>query len=193
MGSCLLPELLKNHMVKVLDNLTYGYQGILPHIGNPNFDFIKGDIRNVSDIKTALKDIDLVIHLAAIVGYPACKANPQLANEINHLGTKKLVENCNVPIIFSSTGSCYGSVDKLCTEKTPLKPITEYASSKQKAEREIQKCTDYIIFRFSTGFGLSPRPRLDLLVNDFVYKAVKNKELIVFEKDYWRSFMVMGR
>ena len=188
-GSCLLPKLLKEHQVKVFDNLMYGYYGLIPYMGNPNFEFINGDIQNDDDIKRALSNVDIVIHLAAIVGYPACKARPTLANEVNHLGTKKLVDYCNVPIIFASTGSCYGSVGEVCNEETPLNPLTEYAVSKIKAEQEIRHCSDYIIYRFSTGFGLSLRPRLDLLVNDFVLTAVNNKELIIYEKDYWRSFI----
>jgi len=169
--------------------LTYGYNGILPYLGNSQFEFINGDIRNVEDIKKALKDVNLVIHLAAVVGYPACKSQPKVANEINYLGTKKLVEKCDVPIIFASTGSCYGSIGKVCDEETSLNPLTEYAKTKIMAEKEIRKCSDFIIYRFSTGFGLSLRPRLDLLINDFVTMAVKNKELIVYEKDYWRSFI----
>lgn len=175
-GSCLIPELLNaNHNVKVLDNLTYGYYGLIPHLGNPRFEFIYGDIRNVNDIKKALKNIDLVIHLAAIVGYPACKAQPKIANEINYLGTKKLVENCNKPIIFASTGSCYSSTNKVCNEETLTNPLTEYAQSKIKAEKEIRKCSDYIIYRISTGFGISLRPRLDLLLNDFIVQAFKKR------------------
>jgi len=185
----LLPELLKKHQVRVLDNLTYGYYGLIPHISNPNFEFLCGDIRNVKDIKEALKSVDLVVHLAAVVGYPACKAQPDIAKEINHLGAKKLVENCKIPIIFTSSGSCYGTVDSICDEKSPVRPLTEYAISKIKAEKEIQKNSDYVIYRFSTGFGVSLRPRLDLLVNDFVVKALKNKELIIFERDYWRTFI----
>jgi nucleoside-diphosphate-sugar epimerase len=188
-GSCLLPELLKKYDVRVLDNLTYGYHGILPHVGNSSFEFVSGDIRNLKDIKSSLKNIDFVIHLAAVVGYPSCKSQPALANEINYLATKKIVKYSKAPIIFASTGSCYGSVQGVCTEETPLKPITEYGKSKVKAEREMKKHFAYVIYRFSTGFGLSLRPRLDLLVNDFVMKAVKNKELIVFEKNYQRAFI----
>jgi nucleoside-diphosphate-sugar epimerase len=99
------------------------------------------------------------------------------------------VEKCKVPIIFASTGSCYGSISECCTEETPLNPLTDYAITKIKAEREVEKAEDYIIYRFSTGFGLSLRPRFDLLINDFVISAVKKKELIIFEKDYWRSFI----
>ena len=131
----------------------------------------------------------MVVHLAAIVGYPACNSQPKLANEINYEATKKLTEICKVPIIFSSTGSNYGHVKDVCTEKCLLNPLTEYGNTKAKAEEAIQKYKDFMIYRFSTGFGLSLRPRLDLLVNDFLYKAMKEKELIVFEKDYWRSFI----
>jgi len=181
--------LKEQHKVKVLDNLTYGYHSLLPITGDPNFEFMYGDIRSVDDIKKAIKNVDLIIHLAAIVGYPACKSKPKVAHEINYIGTKKLVDNCNVPIIFASTGSGYGSVNDICNEDTPSNPLTEYAISKIEAEKEIQNCSDFIICRFSTGFGLSYRPRLDLLINYFVYRAVKNKELIVYEKDYWRSFI----
>ncbi len=188
-GSILVGELLKKYNVTILDNLTYGYNGIIPYIGNQNFKCIEGDIRCTDDIEKSLRDIDFVIHLAAIVGYPACKAKPDVANEINYIGTKKLVEKCKVPIIFASTGSCYGSINEHCTEETPLNPLTDYAITKIKAEREVEKAENYVIYRFSTGFGLSLRPRFDLLINDFVISAVKKKELIIFEKNYWRSFI----
>jgi nucleoside-diphosphate-sugar epimerase len=188
-GSVLVPELLKNHKVTVLDNLSYGYNGIISHFSKPNFTFIYGDIRDLAVLKKTLKNADLVVHLAAIVGYPACKAKPGLANEVNYLGTKNLVKNCKVPIIFTSSGSNYGKLGGLCTEKTPPKPLTIYGKTKVDAEKEITKSLEYIIYRFSTGFGLSPRIRLDLLVNDFLYRAIKDKELIVYEKDYWRSFI----
>ena len=188
-GSVLVPELLKNHEVNVLDNLTYGYYGIIPHFNKLNFTFTYGDIRDQDVLKKTLKNVDLVVHLAAIVGYPACKAKPDLANEVNYLGTKNLLKNCKAPIIFTSSGSNYGKLSGLCTEKTPPKPLTIYGKTKVDAEKEISKFSDYIIYRFSTGFGLSPRIRLDLLVNDFLFRAMKDKELIVYEKDYWRSFI----
>ena len=188
-GSTLIPMLLKSYKVRVLDNLIYGYYGIVPHISNPDFEFIKGDIRSSDTIKKSLKDIDLVIHLAAIVGYPACNAQPKLGKDINYDATKKLVDLCNVPIIFSSTGSNYGHVTNICSEETPLNPVTLYGKTKVKAEEVIKTNSDFIIYRFSTGFGLSLRPRFDLLVNDFLFRAMKEKELIIYEKDYWRSFI----
>lgn len=189
-GSVLIPELLKNrYRVRVLDNLTYECDGIISHFSNPDFEFIKGDIRNLKDIEKSLKDVDFVIHLAAIVGYPACKAKSNLAHEVNVVGTKNLVSQCNIPVVFASTGSNYGRINGICTEETMLHPLTEYGVTKKKAEETIQECSDFVIYRFSTGFGLSLRPRLDLLVNDFLIRAMKDKELIVFEKNYWRSFI----
>ena len=129
------------------------------------------------------------MHLAAIVGYPACKAQPKLAYKVNCEGTKILVKNSKVPIIFTSSGSNYGCIYGICTEETPLNPLTEYGITKAKAENIIRSHSDYIIYRFSTGFGLSPRIRLDLLVNDFLIKAMLDKELIIFEKDYWRTLI----
>jgi nucleoside-diphosphate-sugar epimerase len=169
--------------------LAYGCDGIIPHFSNPDFEFIKGDIRNLEDIEKSLKGVDFVIHLAAIVGYPACKAKPDLAHDVNVIGTENLISRCDIPIVFASSGSNYGRIDGICNEETKLNPLTEYGVTKKIAEEAIQECSDFVIYRFSTGFGLSPRPRLDLLVNDFLIKAMKDKELIVFEKDYWRSFI----
>ncbi|KYK23665.1 hypothetical protein AYK24_07230 [Thermoplasmatales archaeon SG8-52-4] len=189
-GNVLIPELLKrDYKVRVLDNLTYGIEGIITHFSNQNFEFIKGDIRNIKDVEKSLKNIDFVIHLAAIVGYPACKARPKLANDINFIGTKNIVKKCQVPLFFSSSGSNYGHVNGICTEDTELSPLTEYSISKMEAENIVKEYSDYVIFRFSTGFGLSPRPRLDLLVNNFLIKAMREKELIVYEKNYLRSFI----
>lgn len=188
-GSVLVPYLLEKHTVRVVDNLTYGYYGILPHLGNPDFEFIHEDVRNKEGITQALRDVNFVVHLAALVGYPACKARPHLAETINYQATKQLVSLCQVPLLFASSGSNYGHVKETCTEETPLHPLTEYGKTKVRAEQKIQTASDYIIYRFSTGFGLSLRPRLDLLVNDFLMQAMKNKELIVFEKDYCRSFI----
>lgn len=188
-GSMLIPELIDKYQLRVLDNLTYSYYGIIPHLSNKNFEFIYGDIQDIKTIKESLKNVDLVIHLAAIVGYPACKAQPILANNVNYIGTRNIVQSCNVPIIFASTGSNYGQISNICCEENHLNPITEYGLTKVKAEEEIKSHTNYIIYRFSTGFGLSIRLRLDLLVNDFLFRAIKEKELIIYEKDYWRSFI----
>lgn len=192
-GTMLTRELLQKHFrVKVLDSLRFGGASLIPSFSYSNFEFIKGDVRIKEDIVKALKDVDVVIHLAAIVGFPACRQDPELSYDINVNGTKNLVhsvkEKC--PILFASTNSVYGRVsDRICTEKTPLRPLSEYGAQKVKAEKLIQKNKKFVIFRFATAFGASPKMRLDIMPNDFVYRAVKEKSLIVYEKKFMRTFI----
>lgn len=192
-GAMLTRELLqKNYRVKVLDSLRFGGASLIPFFSYPNFEFIKGDIRIKKDMVKALEDIDLVIHLAAIVGFPACRQDPELSYHINVNGTKNLV-NCvkgKLPILFASTNSVYGKVSgTICTEETPLQPLSEYGSQKVIAEKIIQRNKKFVIFRFATAYGVSPKMRLDIMPNDFVYKAVKEKSLIVYEKKFMRTFI----
>jgi len=192
-GSVLVPMLLgSGYKVKVLDNLMYGGMGLLTNFSSPNFEMIIGDVRDHKTVKTALQDIDAIIHLAAIVGYPACDKYPHEAQEVNYKATSKLSElrNKNQLLIFASTGSNYGHVKSgMCTEETPLAPLTNYGKTKTKAEEAIAFSPNVIIYRFATAFGLSPRLRLDLLINDLTYQALKTKHLVVYEKDYRRTFI----
>lgn len=192
-GSTLVGLLLKNdYNVRILDSLRSGGQGLISYFSQKNFEFEKGDIRNKENISKALKNIDIVIHLAGIVGYPACRRDPELSRDINVRGTKVLVESVKgkIPIIFASTGSTYGKmIEKICTETTPLNPLSNYGKQKAEAELLIKKNKKFMIFRFATAFGVSPRMRLDLLPNDFTYRAVKEKTLIVYEKNFMRSFV----
>jgi nucleoside-diphosphate-sugar epimerase len=176
-GTMLTQKLLKkNFRVKVLDSLRFNGESMIPFFSYPNFEFIKGDVRVKEDVEKALKNIDAVIHLAAIVGFPACRKDPELSYDINVNGTKNLV-NCvkgKYPIFFASTNSVYGKMtDKICTEETALHPLSEYGEQKKLAEKIIKKNKKFVIYRFATAFGVSPRMRLDLMPNDFVYRAVK--------------------
>jgi len=192
-GSVLTPMLLeKGYSVRVLDNLNYGGESLLPCFRNDNFEIVVGDITNRNRVKSALKGVDSIVHLAAIVGFPACKKNPELAKKVNVEGTKILNEERNKEqaIINASTGSNYGDIEtNTCTEDTPLQPLTEYGETKTEAEYYLREKKNVVSYRFATAFGLSPRLRLDLLINDFVYQALKNKNLIVYEKDFMRSFI----
>lgn len=192
-GTVLAQLLLKNdYKVRVLDSLRFGGASLIPFFSDTNFDFIKGDIRNESDALESIKDIDLVIHLAAIVGFPACRKYPELSQDINVNGTKTLVKclKSKIPVIFASTNSVYGKViDDVCREETQLSPISEYGIQKAKAEEIIRTNSKFVIYRFATAFGVSPRLRLDLMPNDFTYKAVKEKSLIVYEKKFMRTFI----
>lgn len=194
-GSTLNKFLLeKGYHVTVVDNLMYDNGACLfPYFKDPNFKFVMGDTRNESLMSSVLKDKDFIIHLASIVGYPACERNADLARSVNSGGTKLLAKlvSKNQGIIFASTGSGYGEVyDKICTEETPLNPISIYGQTKVDAEKYLlDNNTNVIVYRFATAFGLSLRMRLDLLINDFVHQAVINRYLVMFEKTYKRAFI----
>jgi nucleoside-diphosphate-sugar epimerase len=139
-----------------------------------------------------VKDQDVIIHLAAIVGYPACRKDPVLAESVNVDGTRNLIECVSNEqlIIYASTGSNYGSVESICTEETPLNPLSLYGQTKTLAETMLlDSSSNVVVFRFATAFGISPRLRLDLLINDFTYKCVSQGYLIVYEKEFKRTFI----
>ncbi len=192
-GAFLTDKLLDNgYKVRVLDNLMYDQICHLPFFINKNFEFIWGDIRNRITVKEALKNVDAILHLAAIVGAPACKKYPKLAKAVNLGGTKNIngLRSKEQPLIYASTGSNYGKLDEICTEKSPLNPVSLYGKTKSQAEKEIMDRGNAVILRFATGFGISPRFRYDsLLINDFVYQACKNKQLVVYEADVKRTFI----
>lgn len=191
-GTSLIPQLLeKKYHVTVFDNLMFGGDYILPFFRNPNFHFIKGDIRDKQLLKASVKESDVIIHLAAIVGFPACRKDPDLAKSVNVDGTKNLIEvtSNNQLIMYGSTGSNYGSVENICTEETPLNPLSLYGQTKTLAEKMLLENRSTIAWRFATAFGVSARLRLDLLINDFTYKALTQGYLVVYEKHFMRTFI----
>ncbi len=192
-GSALVPFLLENkYKVRVLDSLMYGGASLLPHFSDPNFDFVRGDIRDSRTVRQALDGCDSVIHLAAIVGFPACRKNPALAQTVNFDGTKVIADAVGRGrhVLFGSTGSNYGAlVDEICTEETRLNPLSLYGKTKTAAETYLMEHCDTTAFRFATAFGVSPRIRLDLLINEFVYTALKMRYLVVYESHFMRTFI----
>tara|TARA_A100001011_G_C14168631_1_gene781449 strand:- start:78 stop:1019 length:942 start_codon:yes stop_codon:yes gene_type:complete len=191
-GTSLVPKLLDlGHEVTVFDNLMVGGNQLLPFFKYDNFKFVRGDIRKIDELKEVVKDKDVIIHLAALVGFPVCRLNPQLAREINVDGTVNLIDSCTDEqvIFYGSTGSNYGAVTDICTEETPLHPLSLYGETKTKAEQLLMKRGNTIAYRFATAFGVSPRFRLDLLINDFSYKCIKDGYLVVYEKNYMRTFI----
>jgi len=192
-GSTLVPLLLdQGHRVRVLDTLKFGGHGLLPCCQNRFFELVKGDICDPVAVKPALDGIDAIIHLAAVVGYPACKKEPQLAQSVNVDGTANLLRHRKPEqkFLFASTGSIYGSIpDYVCNEETPRAPITLYGETKATAEQMVLDAGNSVAFRFATAFGVSNRMRLDLMPNDFTYQAVKNRNLIVYEGSFKRTFV----
>ena len=194
-GSELIPALLKReYEVICYDSLMYGCTPILPNFYNPKFRFVKGDVRDYDKLLPYVKEASIIIHLAAIVGYPACKKDPILAKLINEDASKWLADNVKPEqkILYASTGSNYGAVvGEICTEETELKPLTVYGKTKTAAETYFlnNKSNNTVVLRFATGFGISPRLRLDLLINDFAYQVVKNNYLLLYEKTFKRTFI----
>jgi len=198
LGSVLSRKLLnKGYEVIILDNLTYGDEGIRDLYKNKNFKLVKGDVRNISDITEALKKVDAVIHLAAIVGDPASQWDPKKTIEINYLSTKAVAESCKYnqinKFLFTSTCSVYGASktpDDRLEEGSPLNPVSLYAETKLKSEEGILSLMDEnftpTIFRFGTLYGVSPRMRFDLVVNTLTAKALIEKKIIIFGGNQWR-------
>lgn len=191
-GSLLVPELLnKGYQVRVLDNLMYNQISLLPCFIDKNFEFIKGDIRRARTVSQVLKGVDFIIHLAAIVGAPACSKDSRLAREVNYQSTVNIdkYRDRSQGIIFASTGSSYGAVESICTEDTPLCPLTTYGVTKTKAEEHLLNSGNVVAYRFATAFGVSPRMRLDLFINDMTFKALKNRGVTVYQRHFRRTFI----
>ena len=191
-GSALVPLLLQSgHNVTVYDSLVADGTGLLHNFGNPNFKFIKGDILDLVSLKKATEGQDVVVHLAAVVGYAACRRDEKMAHKINHEGTKNVISCLDGKqfLIYGSTGSNYGAVEGICTEKTPLNPLSIYGVSKTNGEKEVLKYAHSTAFRFATAFGAAPRLRLDLLVNDLSYLAATQKYMVIYESHFMRTFI----
>jgi nucleoside-diphosphate-sugar epimerase len=204
-GSLLTSELLRlNYRVTVLDSLLFGGEAILPFLHHPNFHFVKTDVTEPRAVKDALKHDwqkpDAVIHLAAIVGFPACQAvGKQVAWRYNVESTKTVFgQAADLGVerfVFASTYSNYGlSQDgKPVTEESPLNPQSLYAETKIAAEEFLLSQKDAacapLLFRFATLYGLSPRTRFDLIVNQFVLEAFTKRVLIIYQRSYSRSFV----
>lgn len=193
-GCVLVPELLKlGHEVSVLDNFYFGQTALLDCCHNKNFTVIRGDARDRDTVEKFIDGADFILPLAALVGFPLCDYDKVAAKTTNLDAILMLLElrKPEQKIIFPCTNSGYGTSDGsiYCTEETPLNPISLYGTTKTEAEKAILESGNSLTFRFATVFGASPRMRLDLLVNDFVYRAVNDKTMIIFEGHFKRNFI----
>ena len=193
-GSVLTKTLLDEGFdVTVIDKFMYGQNSLLDCCAYEKFNVIKGDVRDEQTLAKAMNKADFIIHLAALVGAPLCDSDPVAATTTN-LDATKLLLSLRSPgqkVLFPCTNSGYGlgEKSKYCTEETPLRPISLYGKTKVQAEQAILDSGDSISFRLATVFGVSPRMRMDLLVNDFVYRAVNDRYLIVFEGQFKRNYI----
>jgi nucleoside-diphosphate-sugar epimerase len=193
-GTSLIPLLLKQgYLVTVYDSLIFNNgDKLIPFITHKNFSFVEGDIRDEEKLSENIKDHDVVIHLAALVGFPICREKGELESfDVNKRGTELVIKHMekNQYLLFGSTGSNYGEVTGICTEETPLNPLSIYGKSKTEAEKIVLKRDNSTAFRFATAFGVSPRLRLDLLVNDLTYKSIKEGYSVIYESHFMRTFI----
>jgi nucleoside-diphosphate-sugar epimerase len=197
-GTILVSKLLaRGCSVRLLDNLMYGDEAIRPLLSHPNLEFVKGDCRNIQDVVRAMNNVGAIIHLAAIVGDPACAAEDANALQINYAATRMMLEiakgNGIQRFIFASSCSVYGASDDLMDENSITEPISLYAETKVNSERVLLQSKSATfhptVLRFATVFGLAPRPRFDLVVNLLTAKAIQEGVITIFNGDQWRPFI----
>lgn len=197
-GSALLPKLLNaGYRVRLLDRLVYGIEPIKDVLGHPMLEHVQADFRQVDRVVEAMRGVDAVIHLGAIVGDPACALNEELTTEVNLMATRMIAEVAKGSgigrFIFASTCSVYGASDETLDEHSALRPVSLYARSKIASERVLQHMADNafapVILRFATIYGLSGRTRFDLVINLLTAKAIVDGQITVFGGDQWRPFV----
>ena len=192
-GSVLVSDLLNSgHNVTVIDNLMYNQTSLAHLVRNRNLDFVFKDIRNISEIRNYYSQADLIIPLAAIVGAPACLKDPVLASTTNKDAVAEMMKILSKEqrVIMPTTNSAYGnSSGKYCDETSQLIPLSLYAKDKVAIEEIVLQHAQSTSLRLATVFGISPRMRLDLLVNNFVSRALKDKFIVVFEGSYKRNYI----
>ena len=193
-GAVLVPYLLnEGYAVRVLDRFSHSSPTLMSCIGHEGFEPVRGDCRDVPTLRAALQGVDWIIPLAAIVGAPACERDSLAATSTNHAAITDLLHwrSKEQRVLFPNTNSGYGTTPpgEVTTENTPLKPISLYGITKAEAERTVLFKENTCAFRLATVFGPSPRMRLDLLVNDFVYRALKDKALVLYEPHFRRNYM----
>ena len=195
LGNVIIRELLKNkHEITVIDNFMYNQESSLLTLSkNEKINIIKSDVRNYKLLKEEVKKNDVIIPLAAIVGAPACDLNPDLATELNFNQIKNIKELMTKDqlIILPVTNSGYGigKKDLYCDETSELNPISHYGKTKVESEKLILDLENFVSLRLATVFGVSARMRIDLLVNDFVYKAFNDKYIVLFESHFKRNYI----
>lgn len=193
-GAVLVPELLAaGYAVTVLDNFMYRQNSLALACADRKFDVVDGDVRDRDLMKRLVNDADIIIPLAALVGAPLCARDPYAATATNRDAVFSMLADMSVDqrLLMPITNSGYGVGEsgKFCTEDSPLRPISRYGRDKVEVEAAILERSNSISFRLATVFGMSPRMRLDLLVNDFVYRAVNDRFIVLFEGHFKRNYI----
>jgi nucleoside-diphosphate-sugar epimerase len=194
LGSVMTPALLAaGHTVTVLDNFRYRQNSLALLCADPDFQVVRGDVRDEGLVTSLLTKADVIIPLAALVGAPICAADPVGATSTNKEAVMMMLRHVSPRqmLLMPTTNSAYGSGDKdnFCTEESPLNPISRYAVDKVEVEKALMEHPGAVSFRLATVFGMSPRMRLDLLVNDFTYRAVNDRFVVLFESHFKRNYL----
>lgn len=194
LGSTMVLDLLNaGHKVTVLDNFMFKQTSLNHACHHPNFSVVKGDIRVEATVAPLIAKADIVIPLAALVGAPICTLDPVGATTTNHDAIELMLRLLSKQqiVLMPTTNSAYGTGDEnnFCTEESPLRPISQYAIEKVAIEKELMQRENAISFRLATVFGMSPRMRIDLLVNDFTYRAVHDRFVVLFESSFKRNYV----
>lgn len=193
-GAILVPTLLREgHAVTVVDNFMYGQTALLDCCHDPHLSIVRGDVRNTALMRKLIAQADVLMPLACLVGAPLCDQKPDEARAVNYEAVRQLLalSSQEQPIIFPTTNSGYGvgQEGQYCTEASPLRPVSLYGTLKVDAEKAMLDSGHAITLRLATAFGISPRMRLDLLVNDFTYRAVTDRFIVLFEAHFKRNFI----
>ena len=193
-GSILVPRLLQGgYSVVALDNFMYNQSSLLDCCNHPNFELLRGDSRDEELVARCLKQADAVLPLACLTGAPICKQDPVGAATVNRDAIRTLLKlrSKNQPVVYPTTNSGYGIGEKdgFCTEQSPLRPVSLYGTLKVEAEQAVLSADNTATLRFATVFGASPRMRTDLLVNDFVLRAVRDRFVVLFEAHFRRNYL----
>jgi nucleoside-diphosphate-sugar epimerase len=193
-GSVLVPNLLSaGHKVTVIDNFMYRQNSLAACCANPNFEVVNGDVRSESQMLSLLKEADIIIPLAALVGAPLCAKDPVGAVTTNHDAVISMLGRLSRQqiVLMPTTNSAYGTgaTNNFCDEQSDLRPISLYAVEKVKVEKELMEREHSVSFRLATVFGMSPRMRMDLLVNDFTYRALTDRFVVLFESQFKRNYI----
>jgi len=194
LGAIIVPRLLASGFrVTVFDSLIFSQNSLLDCCSTDGFEFIRGDICDWNVLKPSIDEADIIIPLAAIVGAPACSRNPTVTRLVNLDAQLRIAKNIGSgqKVIFPTTNSGYGigAKEEFCTEESPLRPVSEYGRMKVEVEQAFLDTEQAVTFRLATVFGMSPRMRMDLLVNDFVYRALKDRVLVLFEENFRRNYI----
>lgn len=196
-GSMLIQKLYESDLeieqIVAFDNLMYRQVSLTQFCHHANFKFVKGDVRHQDEFLPLVQEADAIIPLAAYVGFPACDRDTEAATKVNFEQIQFIIKNTsrNQKIILPNTDSAYGATDgnEFCTEDTPLAPTSHYGLTKTQAEYALRDSGRGIVLRLATVFGVSPRMRLDLLINDFTFKAVTDGYVLLFERHFKRNFV----